>query len=74
MIQKYTQDHVLKPTGNDFEFNTFGKKLQFVATDAAEVSSTWLREKMSLKELENAKDFIAPNVQDYILRNKLYGN
>lgn len=73
MIQKLVQDQVLKSTGNEHEFVAMGKKLKFVSTDAIEVSSTWLREKIAMNDWESVKEYIAPNVKEYILRNNIYG-
>ena len=73
MIKKFVQEQVLKPTGNDHEFLTFGKRLMLVETVAPEVSSTWIREQIALNNWDGVKHFIAPVVKDYILRNKLYG-
>ncbi len=73
MIQKLTQEQVLKPTSNDHEFLTMGKRLKFIHTDAPEVSSTSLREKMALGEWESIENQISPTVKEYILRNNIYG-
>ena len=72
-IQKLVQMQILSPTGNQDEFHILGKKLKFVTTDAIEMSSSWIREKLALHEWDAVKDFIAPSVREYILRNKIYG-
>ncbi len=73
VIQKLVQDHVMKATGNDLEFTAMGKKLKFVNTDAAQVSSTWLREKISMNDWDSVNSFLSPQVKEYILRNNIYG-
>jgi nicotinate-nucleotide adenylyltransferase len=73
VIQKYVQDQILKPTINDHEFMAMGKRLMFVTTEAMEVSSTRLREQISLHQWESVESFMSPQVKDYILRNKIYG-
>lgn len=73
-IERYTQEQVLKPTGNDFEFTTLGKKrMKFVNTEAMEVSSTWLREQIALGQWQAVDSFLAPQVKEYIRRNNIYG-
>ncbi len=73
VIQKYVQEQVLKPTSNDHEFMAKGKRMKFVSTDAVEVSSTWLREQIAMNQWDTVNRFIAPEVKEYILRNKIYG-
>jgi nicotinic acid mononucleotide adenylyltransferase len=73
MIQKLVQTQVLSSTSNQFEFLALGKKLKFISTDAMEVSSTWVREKLSLGDWESLKNVIPSKIQEYILRNKIYG-
>lgn len=72
-IHNYVQMQVLKPSGDDREFITMGKRLKFVETDAIEVSSTLLREQIALGNWEQTKTHLAPAVKDYILRNQIYG-
>lgn len=72
VIQKYVQVQVLKTTGNDHEFNTFGKKLKFVPTDAIEVSSTGLREQIAMNNWPAVEPYLNTKVKDYILRNSIY--
>jgi nicotinate-nucleotide adenylyltransferase len=73
VLKRLTEQQILKPTTNRDEFTVFGNKLKIVPTDAIEVSSSWIREKLAMHEWESVKNLIAPNVRDYIVRNKIYG-
>ncbi len=73
VIQKYIDAGVLRSTGNDHEFMAMKKKFKLIETDAIEVSSTHLREKMAMNEWAMVDPFIAPSVKEYILRNQIYG-
>ena len=73
LITKYASQGLLKPTGSRDEFTVMGKRLKLVETDAMEVSSTLIRERMALKQGEPVQHWLAPNVQEMILRNKIYG-
>lgn len=72
-IRNLVQTQLLKPAGSDREFSVMGKKMLFVETEAMEVSSTWLREKISLNEWGSVQSLIPNPVKDYILRNHIYG-
>jgi len=72
-IQKLVQEQILKPTSNDHEFISMGKRFKFIETEAIEVSSTLLREKIALNSWDSITNIIAPNVKEYILRNNIYG-
>ena len=73
LIHNFVQEHVLRPSGNEDEFTTKGKKLKFVETNAINVSSTWLREQIALDHWASIENMIAPKVKEYILRNNIYG-
>lgn len=72
-IQNLVQLQVISKTSNQYDFLALGKKLKFVPTEAIEVSSTWVREKLSLGDWASLKNLIPPKVEEYILRNKIYG-
>lgn len=72
-IQNLVDQHILRPTGNQDEFVAQGKRMKFVETDAPEVSSSMIREKIALNQWAEIEKWIDPNVKNYLLRNQIYG-
>ncbi len=73
IVKKFAGKGLLKPTGNRDEYTVLGKRVKLVETDAIEASSTLIRERMALNQADQVKHLLATEVEDYILRNKIYG-
>jgi nicotinate-nucleotide adenylyltransferase len=73
LIAKYASAGLLKSTGNRDEYLVLGKRLKLVETDAIEASSTLIRERMALNQVEQVNPMLAPEVREFILRNGIYG-
>jgi nicotinate-nucleotide adenylyltransferase len=78
ILQSLETRGVLKPTRDPFSFEICASQnkprtLRIVPTDAANISSTEIREKIALGKNEEVKKFLNPEVQEYIERNRLYG-
>ena len=77
-LQKLVKEHVLTSTADPREFkimrNGKTRMLAIVNTDAPAVSSTHIREKLTLGKKDEVISLLPPPVMAYIERNKLYGN
>jgi nicotinate-nucleotide adenylyltransferase len=73
LIAKYAASGLLKATANRDEYTVKGKRLKLVETDAMEVSSTQIRERMAMNHGDQVHPWLAPEVREMILRNKIYG-
>lgn len=76
-LQKLVTDQVLSPTSNPREFKIKGSSharvLCVVDTEAPELSSTYIREKIALGKKEEVRELLSPEIWSYIERNALYG-
>lgn len=72
-IQSLIEKQVLRPSGNRDEYVVQGKRMKFVETDAPEISSSLIREKIALSQWSEIDAQLDPKVKDFILRNRIYG-
>jgi nicotinate-nucleotide adenylyltransferase len=78
ILQRLETSGILKPTRDPFSFEICAvqskpRTLRLVPTDAANISSTEIREQIALGKKEEVKKFLNPDVKEYIERNRLYG-
>jgi nicotinate-nucleotide adenylyltransferase len=76
-IRAFEASGVLKSTRDPMEFevraNGKVRSLRFVETDATEVSSTQIREKLALGKKTEITAYLKKDVLAYVERNSLYG-
>lgn len=74
-LKKLLNLHVIESTSNPREYQVVGSPRTFrlMETEAPDISSTWVREKLALNQQQEILKFIPQGVYDYIERNHLYG-
>ena len=73
IIRKYCGQGWLEPTSNPQEFRAGKRIILWSETQAPDLSSTDIRKKLALGQIEDAKLHLHPKVFEFIERNHLYG-